>query len=149
IDADGRVWVSYYDSDNKVLKAAYRDGKVWTTEVADAGSGLSPEVGQWTSLALNADGLPVVAHQDVKSGDLRLARRDASGAWTAETVFEGEPSGERPAAAGMHARLLIHDGVEHIAFYDGAAGDLHLLEGGNGTYIHTVVATAGDSGQWP
>ncbi len=149
IDVNGRVWVSYYDVDNKVLKAAYRDSKVWTTEIADPGSGLAPDVGQWTSIALDADGHPVVAHFDAKEGALRLARRSAEGTWSAQTVFEGQPANGRPAAAGMHARLVIHDGVEHVAFYDGAAGDLHLVEGGNGTYIHTLVATEGDSGQWP
>lgn len=149
IDADGRVWASYYDAGNGALRVAMRDQSAWTTELADSGSGLSPDAGQWTSLDLDAEGNPVVAHYDVKGGSLRVARRDASGTWTAAEVFEGQAVGETPAGAGQMGRLVIRDGIESIVFYDAARGSLNLLEGPPGAYTHTVIDDAGDAGQWP
>ena len=146
---DGRVWASYYDATNKSLRAAFRDRGVWTSEVADTGSGLSPDAGLWTSLDLDADGNPVVAHYDAKKGALRVARRDSAGSWTAAEVFVGEPVGETPAGGGQMGQLVIADGVEHIVFYDAGNGSLNLLEGTPGSYTHTLVADDGDSGQWP
>ena len=61
---DGVVWASYYDGDNGALRLAKRTGGVWETEPADGGSGPSPHAGLWTSLDLDADGNPVVAHYD-------------------------------------------------------------------------------------
>lgn len=149
----GRVWVAYYDMDNQLLRAAFRDGGVWTVEQADSGSGLNPDTGLWASLALDAEGNPVIAHYDAANASLRVARRSADGEWSGEEVWSGEPvtgdEGEIPASVGQFARLEILDGTEYIAFYDAAAGDLNLLEGTGGTFSHSVVATEGDVGQWP
>lgn len=149
VASDGRVWASYYDASNGALRAAFRDAGVWTAEVADSGSGLSPDAGQWTSLDLDADGNPVVAHYDVKGGALRVARRDSAGSWSAVEAFDGQSVGDIPAGAGQMGHLVIKDGVEYIAFYDAANGSLNLVQGTAGAYTHTLVSDAGDSGQWP
>lgn len=150
----GRVWVAYHDQGNGSLRAAYRDGGAWTAELADAGSGLSPDAGQWASLALDADGNPVVAHHDAAAGTLRISRRSAEGTWSTEVAATGTPGvdgegGAVPANVGRFARLLIANGVEYVAFYDAAHGDLRLIEGFSGAWTSTVIDEAGDVGQWP
>ena len=151
---DGTVWVAYRDVGNKTLRAAIRVGGIWESMLADAGTGAAPDAGHFASLALNADGLPVVAHQEAGKGVLRVTRYDGS-AWSAETVWEGEAYGEsdaedyRAANVGKYARIHIHDGVEYIAFYNAAQQRLELLEGFAGAYTHSVVYDGSDAGAWP
>lgn len=154
---DGTVWVAYYALG--VLKVAHRVDGVWTSEVAEAGSGLHPDVGQWASLALDADANPVVAHFNADDGTLLVSRSDGA-AWTTAEVAVGQPydgvdgSGapvHRDASVGMYANLLIHDSTEYLAYYDAAQQDLRLLEGFAGAYTASTVyhVDGGNVGQWP
>jgi len=154
---DGVVWASYYDQTNGALRVARRVGGIWEAEVADAGGGLDPDAGQWTSLALDANDNPVVAHYDVGKGELRVARHGETG-WSSESVFQGQAydgvdaegnAVHRDASVGMYARLLIDGNTEYIAFYDAAQQSLNLLEGFPGAYTHTVVYNQGNVGLWP
>jgi hypothetical protein len=154
VAADGGVWVAYYDQGNGALRTAHRTGRTWTTELADAGGGLDPDTGRWASLALDADDNPVVAHHDAANGTLRVSRRSAAGAWSSEVAHTGEDGVDGDgnpvdANVGQFASLVIHDGVEYIAFYDAANGNLDLIEGFSGAYTHTTIDAEGDVGQWP
>lgn len=148
---DGHVWASYRDNDNGGLRVAHRVGGLWSNEAADGGTGPIPDGGYWTSIAVDAENSPVVAHYD-GSGVLRMARL-VDGAWTAETVAEGVDfdDGEvyREASVGKYARLMIHGSTEYLAFYDAAKQSLELLEGGPGNYSQTTVHSDGNVGLWP
>lgn len=151
---DGTVWVAYKDAGNGGLWVAHRTApQVWEPVLVDAGSGM----GNWASLDLDASGNPVVAHHDSNEGNLRVCHWGAE-AWTCEVAHTGQDSAEPndtgipaivDANVGQYARLMIANGVEHIAFYDAAFGSLNLLEGNPGAYVHTVVDDGGDVGQWP
>jgi hypothetical protein len=154
---DGSAWVSYHGPGQGNLKVARRVGKTWTSESVDAGSGLRPSTGLWTSIAIDAAGEPVVVYHDENGGTLRMATR-AAGVWKTETIWTGQPfSGtdeagnpvERPADVGEYAQIHIDGNTHYIAFYDRAQGDLVLLEGFAGAYVSTVVASEGDVGAWP
>jgi|AMFO01.1.fsa_nt_gi hypothetical protein len=155
IATDGTVWISYYDKTNKALRYARRntDGS-WDTGLADTGGGAQPNAGEWTSLALDASGNPVVAHYDAGMGQLRVAHWDGS-SFSGEVVDEGtdytpaDTGATVSANVGQYARLRISDGVEYIAYYDAAAGDLKLAHGTSGAYTVETVASDGDVGQWP
>lgn len=153
---DGSVWVAYYSKGS--LRAGHRVGGVWSTELVDAGAGLSPDVGQWASLALDEDGRPVVAYFDAAEGELKVAHHDGS-AWSSEVAATGaaydgvDADGNavhRDASVGMYASLLIADGTEYIAFYDAAQRNLQLIEGFAGAYTQRTVhqVAGGDVGQW-
>ena len=150
---DGTIWVAYHDIVNGGLYYGHRLGPHnWETDLVDAGNG------HWASLALNADGLPVIAHQDADEGTLRVSRFDGTD-WSTEEAWSGQPqevatdSGLATemvtANVGSYARILIEGDTEYIAFYDKAWGTLDLLEGNAGAYVHTVVDETGDAGQWP
>lgn len=143
VGADGRVWAAYQDVDNGTLRVAVRDGPGnWTHDMADAGSGISATgAGAWASLALQADGNPMVAHHDQESGDLRVSTFDGT-SWQNETAVSGDD-------VGRYANIAIHDGIAYIAYYDGTEGNLGLLEGTPGAWTQSTIDSNGDVGQWP
>lgn len=156
---DGTVWIAYRDDTNGGLRVARRLGPDrWESEVADPGTGMTPDGGYWASLALDADGDPVVAHQDGTKGVLRVAHY-SDGAWSAETAYEGQDwsgtdptTGDaitRPANVGQFARMLFKGSTEYIAFYNAATQSLDVVEGFPGAYAHSVIYSDVDVGQWP
>ena len=156
VTSGGTAWISYYDATNGNLFYARRDqpGK-WTTGVADTGGGATPNAGQFSSIALDANENPVIAHYDVNRKELRVTHwRDT--AFAGEAVDAGQdytPEDTalevREADVGKYSRLLIHEGTEYIAYYDAAAGDLKLATGTSGAYTIAVVDSEGDVGAWP
>lgn len=150
---DGHVWASYYDVSNTGLRVAHRVGGYWGNEAVDAGSGPTPDAGRWTSIAVDANNQPVVAHHDEGSGSLRVARRAEDGSWSSEEVWTGEDYTEgettRPADVGEYARLLIRDNTEYLAFYNRAHRRLELLEGVGGDFSHSIVYDQSGAGAWP
>jgi hypothetical protein len=151
---DGTVWVAYRDAVNGGLFAAQRTAPhVWEVHNVE----LTPGAGHWASLALDSDGKPVIAHYDADARTLLVSRTSSEG-WSTETVHTGaENAGlgdtgvpfSNPADVGEYAKIIIHEGIEFIAFYDRAWGTLNVLEGAGGTYAHTEVDNQGDVGQWP
>jgi len=162
VDSSGVAWIAYRDGGNGTLRYAMRsaDGATWDGGLADAGSGPSPDVGQWTSIALDSSENPVIAHYDVANSALRVAHWDGS-SFDTETVDEGENSTDAEGAViyadvGKYAKIIIREGIEYIAYYDSANGALKLATGTSGNYtIETVLSTTslidepGDVGAWP
>lgn len=156
IASDGRVWISYYDIGLKYLRYATKDPSTdeWTFAMADMGGGSSPDAGHFSSIALDASENPVIAHYDVGKGNLRIAHWDGA-QFTGEIIDQGEDlvdeSGNllAEANAGQFASLTIVDGVEYIAYYDAANGNLKLAIGSSGNYNIEIVDAQGNVGQWP
>lgn len=155
IAPDGTVWISYYDNKVYNLRYAKRDPAdgTWTTGIADTGSGLTPNVGQWSSLALDSANNPVIASYDSDKQQLRIAHWGGS-SFTGEVVDEGEDatgdSGETISAdVGKYAKLKITGNTEYIAYYDAANGALKLAHGNAGSYTTEVVDDTADVGAWP
>nr|MBA2320534.1 hypothetical protein [Deltaproteobacteria bacterium] len=128
---DGTVWIAYADANGGLWTAHRTGGPVWVLEAAD------PVGGAWASLALDAEGQPVIAHQDETKGTLRVTRQ-VDGGWQSEEAYVGQLfSGTdaegnavlRPAGAGKFADLHISDGMERVAFYDTAQQELVLIGG--------------------
>ena len=75
LGADGLPVISYFDSTNGDLKVAKCNSPTCShysptaTTVDRVGS-----VGQYTSITLGADGLPVISYYDVTNGDLKVAK---------------------------------------------------------------------------
>lgn len=163
---DGTVWAAYYDTSAKDLRYAHRLGgrKSWVTGVID-GAG-APDVGQWASLALDANGNPAVAYYDNTGKTLKIAHLsanqdesndtiewDVAEAWHGQgwtgTDAEGTPI-ERAADVGKYARLMIAGTTEYIAYYDAGQQRLGLLEGTAGNYTQSFVSDVGvNMGAWP
>ena len=153
---DGTVWTAFHDLGAKVLRYGKRDPvlKAWRTGTADIGDGLDKDAGRFTSIDLDAAGNPVIVHHDESVGKLRIARWDGS-RFVGSVYDHGEPrvvesdtgsmAEEEPADVGEFAKLKIIDGVEYIAYFDKANGNLKL---GIDSEIH-IVDDTGTVGQWP
>jgi hypothetical protein len=78
IDGVGHLH-AVYGKDN--LYHAWHDGTTWHFEIVDE----APQVGEYASLALGAEGCPRISYYDGPEGNLKFASKDASG-WHIETV---------------------------------------------------------------
>jgi hypothetical protein len=128
IGADGLPVVSYTDitaAALKVLKcgnAACTAGNVATTVDDPANS-----VGEYTSIAVGADGLPVVSYRDTTAGRLKVAKcgNAACSAGNTITAVTTAPTGEYTSIA------IGADGVPVIS-HRGSGGSLAVTRCGNG-----------------
>ncbi|MCB9777879.1 MAG: hypothetical protein H6742_04885 [Alphaproteobacteria bacterium] len=164
VAGDGTVWIVYQDLTLENMRWARRDPATgeWENNTADGGGSPNGTGGHFASLALDPSSHPVAVHHDEALGTLRMARYDGSG-WDTDVIDAGEPSvdatgAEVEADVGEFAKIAIADGVEYIAYYDKAAGNLKLAWGTPGNYTIEVVddgggpralETGGDVGQWP
>ena len=151
---DGTAWASYYDVGARVLRYGKRHPTLgaWSTGIADTGEGSSKDAGLFSSIAIGADGNPIIAHHDRATGSLRIARWngvefvggvfDRGEAFTADTGTEEE---DKDANVGQFVKLRVIDGQEYMAYYDAANGDLKFAIGND----IEVVDSDGDVGQWP
>lgn len=152
---DGTVWVAYQDLSLEALRWARRDPatRTWENNTADGGGEPSGNAGYFASLAIDATSSPVVAHHDEAMGQLRLSRWNGT-AFTSLVLDEGEATTDEAGEAveadvGEFASLTIQDGVEYVAYYDRALGNLKLAWGTAGNMTIEVVDQEGDVGQWP
>jgi hypothetical protein len=151
IGADGLPVISHQDSTADTLRVtkcgnpACSAGNVSTT-VDDPPNA----VGWFTSIAIGADGLPVISHQDLTAGALRVTKC-GNAACTAGNV---STTADPPNAVGYYSSLAIgNDGLPVISHQDRSSNDsaLRVTKCGNpactaGNVSTTVQAPGVDSG---
>ncbi len=76
IDADGRPVISYFDNTANTLKVAKCADAACFTATITIVDDPANEVGLYTSIAIGADGWPVISYYDLTAGDLKLAKCD-------------------------------------------------------------------------
>ncbi len=153
LDAGNKAHISYYDHSHGNLKYAHEvdsggncGGGKWRCETID---GSSHNVGEHTSIALDAGGYPQVAYEDESWGDLKYACKTAGG-WNIYTV-----AGDGPGSlhTGEDTSLKIgSDGRPRISFHDETHEDLEFAVrtdvcGAPGTWQMQSVDTVGDQGE--
>jgi hypothetical protein len=128
IGADGLPVISYYDVGTTNLKVAKcgdtacASGNVLTT--ADGGGA---DLGQYSSITVPADGLPVIAHYNATAGRLRVVK-------CADPACAGSGAVNLDATAnvGAHASISIGaDGLPVVAYHDVTNGVLKLAKCGD------------------
>jgi hypothetical protein len=143
INADGSV---VCQSDAPLNRGVGPVSNVHST-VASIPSG---DTGQYTSITIGADGLPIISFYDVTNKDLRVAhceRADCSGAPTVTTV-------DSIGDVGRYSSIAIGvDGLPVISYYDATNGDLKVAHCENAACtgaatVTTVDNTPGSVGQY-
>jgi hypothetical protein len=133
--------VSYYDVGNGDLKLARCEVADCSGRVAVVTLDAGGNVGQYTSLALDGSGNPVLSYHDAANGGLRVAR-------CTSPTCAGGPRIEVPDADGSGGRYtslaLDSSGNPVISYFDSAMASLKLLrcstpDCGN-TFIRPAVA---------
>jgi len=105
--------ISYYDETNGDLKYAWQDIEGWHFTSVDT----TDNVGQYTSIALDAGYYPHISYYDVTNADLKYAFKD-SGGWHYQQL---DHSGD----VGRYSSILVDgDGYPRISYYDATNGDL-------------------------
>jgi hypothetical protein len=145
LDASQRPRISYYDSTNRDLKyTSYfclMGNCYWYAITVDPGEPAGTgDVGQYSSLALNAGGYPRISYYDATGHDLKYAYLDGS-TWISQVV---DAAGD----VGRYSSLALDaSGAPHIAYYDATNGDLKYAHLDGSTWASQVVDAAGDVGQ--
>jgi hypothetical protein len=132
IDASSHVHISYYDYNNGDLKYASQfgpggncgPGGTWKCVTVDS----SGNVGQCTSLKLDAAGRPHISYYDAGNGHLKYAYFDGA-VWYTETVDDSALD------VGQYASLALDSaGLPHISYLDASHGKIRYARyvGGGG-----------------
>lgn len=143
IDAQGNPHISYHDETNLDLKYATKDvaAGVWTIQTVDGGGGIA--VGLYTSIALDAQGLPHISYYDQTNGNLKYAR-SSGGGWTIQTVDGGSSD------CGTHSSLALDaGGLARISYHDVTSGDLRIAwRTTSGSFQIENLESTGTIGWW-
>ncbi|MBI5509187.1 MAG: putative metal-binding motif-containing protein [Deltaproteobacteria bacterium] len=148
VDAGGGAHLSYYDETNTGLKyihcSAGGSCDAAGTAVDDVAG--SPNVGQYSAIAVAGDGDLAIVYYDLTNTDLKYAFKPAGGSFSVGNVDAGS------ANVGQYA-ALVADAANgfHASYYDAsnANEDLRYASSADGTTWTPVTAdTASNAGRY-
>jgi len=145
IGNDGLPIISYEDFTAGALKVAKcNDIACATPPTITVVDDPTNEVGEWTSIAVPADGLPVIGYHDKTAGTLKVAKcanADCTGSATI-TVVDDDPTND----VGQSLSLAIgSDGLPVIAYHDVEGGALKIAKCVDPACSDPVVPTTIDA----
>ena len=125
IGADGLPLIAYYDASNGDLKAVHSEDVACTQatiSTLDGAGVLAKDVGQYTSIAIGGDGVPVISYYNATDGDLRFARC-VDMACTSVAQSTVDSIGD----VGQYSSIAIgDDGLPIMSYYNATNGDLKV-----------------------
>jgi hypothetical protein len=149
LSTDGNPIISYFDSTNGNLKVmicgdvACSSGNSSTT-VDSVGV-----VGEYSSIAIGTDGLPVISYFDNTNADLKVVKCGNAGCTAGNTITRLDSSN----GAGLYTALAIGaDGMPVVAYQNASSSDLMFLRCTNVTCTSgstTTVQSTDSVGRYP
>ncbi len=126
IGGDPRPVISYYDNTAGALKVAKCSNEACTSSVKTTVDDPSNNVGTWTSIAVAADGRPVISYHDVTAGALKVAKCADAGCSAATTIIVDDSGAN---IVGLYTDIAIGaDGLPVISYRDNTAGTLKVAK---------------------
>lgn len=122
----GDLVCARYDEAGALTKLEYVDGVPAGATPTGRPSGIrggvttpGPNVGRYTSIAVDASGNPIIAYYDVDNADLKFAAQTGSGAsatWASHTV-------DALGDVGRYAHMAVSpSGIPHVAYFQKDSG---------------------------
>jgi len=142
LDSQDRPHVVWFDSGDKSLKYAVKEGGSWTISTVDS----EGDVGRYPSLALDGQDNPVVSYFETtssKTGYIKLARWDG-GKWSLQRLDQLENVFPGFLGATKTSSLVLDGGGNPVVAYSDEKVVKLARWDGAGWNLETV-ATAGDS----
>jgi hypothetical protein len=145
IGADGFPVISYRDNTANALKVAKCVNAACTgTSTVTTVDDPANFVGEYTSMAIGADGLPVISYRDATANALKVAKCvNAACTGTSTLTTVDDPAN----LVGSHTSIAIGtDGFPVISYRDGSAGALKVAKCVNAACTGTsTLSTVDDS----
>ena len=143
IGVDGLPVVSYRDINGGTLRVTHCGNATCTAgNTAMAADGPANVVGAYTAVAIGADGLPVISHQDITASALRVTHcgNAACTAGNISTTVDGPGN-----LVGFYTSIAIGaDGLPVISHYDATALALRITHCGNAACTGGNISTTVD-----
>lgn len=125
IGTDGRPVISYYDRSNGDLKVAKCANAACTGTATISTVDSGGDVGSHTSLALGADGFPVIAYRDETNKALKVAKCINAACTGISRVSRMDASGD----VGMYPSIAVaSDGMPIISYLDATISALKIAK---------------------
>lgn len=146
LDAGGFPVISYYDVTNTSLKVAHcNDASCAGNDESINTVDNAADVGQFTSIALDANGFPVISYYDATGANLKVAHcNDANCAAGGDSVVTADSSAND---VGQSTSLAMTGGIPTVAYYDTTAQNVRVLRCGTSNCTsgtpNTVASTVG------
>ena len=149
VGVDGLPVISYYDNTNSYLKVAHCGDAACLFSATLATVDIAGVVGEYTSITIGADGLPVIAYRDATANDLKVAKCGNANCSAGNTLTAVDTVG----VVGLYTSIAIGaDGLPVISYYDGSSGNLKAARCGNAACSsgNTLIAvdSVGNLGQY-
>jgi len=129
IGTDGLPIISYYDATNGDLKVAHcgnascSSGNTLTTVDSN-----DDNVGQYTSITIGIDGLPIISYYDATNGDLKVAHCGNASCSSGNTLTTIDSNGD----VGSFTSITIGtDGLPIISYHNYTDNVLKVVHCGN------------------
>jgi hypothetical protein len=140
IGADGLGLISYYDATNLDLKVAHCANVACSSADVVTSVDSIGNVGQYTSITIGADGLPLVSYHDATNGFLKVAHCDDAACSSAATATLDVGN------VGEYTSVTIGaDGLGLISYYDVTNGQLKVAHCANVACSFAGAVTTLDS----
>lgn len=149
IGSDGFPIVSYQDASAHHLKVAHCENAACTGLATVTPLDVAGSTGYYTSIAIGADGLPVVSYYDLSNGDLKVAHCDSVDCTGGVSLTAVDTAG----IVGPYPSIAIGaDGLPIVSYYDQTNADLKVAHCASadcaGGAVITALDTTGDAGQY-
>jgi predicted regulator of Ras-like GTPase activity (Roadblock/LC7/MglB family) len=144
IGIDGNPVVSYYEGGNGDLKVGHCGNQACSSGNSSIAVDTAGDVGQYTSVAIGTDGLPVVSYHDSTNSDLKVVHCGNGDCSSGNNTLTAVDTG---GGVGRFTGIAVGtDGLPIVTYFDITNSDLKIAHCGNAACSSGNTLTTLDTG---